>query len=87
MPAAIDFSTLIAISPRTDGYLVAHSVNFNQRIHHPLDPYLEHRYSERRPDSPARTRRYPHHPVRSYPAGVIWALREANASPSKVASL
>src|SRR5450631_3641120 len=54
MPAAIDFSTLIAISPRTDGHLVAHSVNFDQRIDQPLDPYLEHRCSEHQADSTAR---------------------------------
>src|SRR5665213_2039596 len=32
MPAAIDFSTVVAISPRADGRVLAHSVNFNQSI-------------------------------------------------------
>jgi galactokinase len=78
MPAAIDFSTLIAISPRTDGHLAAHSVNFNQRIDYSLDPYLEHRYSERQPDSTARRDGTLATHWSDYPAGVIWALREAN---------
>jgi galactokinase len=77
MPAAIDFSTLIAISPRTDGHLVANSVNFNQRVDYPLDPYLEHRFAERQPNSPARRDGTLTTHWSDYPAGVLWALREA----------
>jgi galactokinase len=60
MPAAIDFSTLIAISPRTDGRLLAHSVNFEEHIAFPLDQLLA-----------AHTKSWT-----DYPAGVLWALRE-----------
>ncbi|HEV2646931.1 MAG TPA: galactokinase [Acidobacteriaceae bacterium] len=60
MPAAIDFSTLIAISPRTDGRLLAHSVNFNESIDLPIDQLLS-----------ARSNSW-----LDYPAGVLWALRE-----------
>jgi galactokinase len=60
MPAAIDFSTLIAISPRTDGRFLAHSVNFDQRIDWPIDELLT-----------ARAQKWT-----DYPAGVLWALRE-----------
>src|ERR1700761_7682859 len=60
LPAAIDFSTLVAISPRTDGRLLAHSVNFDQRIHHPIEALLA----------------APAHSWSDYPAGVLWALRE-----------
>ena len=77
MPAAIDFSTLIAISPRTDGHLVANSGNFNQRVDYPLDPYLEHRFAERQPNSPARRDGTLTTHWSDYPAGVLWALREA----------
>jgi galactokinase len=60
MPAAIDFSTLIAISPRTDGRLLAHSVNFNQRIERPMEELLA-----------ARSGTWT-----DYLAGVLWALQE-----------
>jgi galactokinase len=36
MPAAIDFATLAAISPRTDGKLAIYSTNFDQQIDHTL---------------------------------------------------
>lgn len=68
MPAAIDFSTLIAISSRTDGRLLAHSVNFNERIDHPLAAFLDARFAERRAGAPNHWS--------DYPAGVLWALRE-----------
>jgi galactokinase len=68
MPAAIDFSTLIAISPRTDGLLLAHSVNFNEHISHPLAPFLAQRFAQLR--AGARTH------WSDYPAGVLWALGE-----------
>ena len=60
MPAAIDFSTLVAISPRTDGRFLAHSVNFNQRIDKPVEELLA-----------AGARSWS-----DYPVGVLWALRE-----------
>lgn len=60
MPAAIDFSTLIAISPRTDGRLLADSVNFKERIDRPLAELLT-----------ARSAHWT-----DYPVGVLWALRE-----------
>jgi galactokinase len=60
MPAAIDFSTLIAISPRTDGRFLAHSVNFQERIATPIADLLA-----------ARSQSWT-----DYPAGVLWALRE-----------
>jgi galactokinase len=62
MPAAIDFSTLIAISPRTDGRLLAHSVNFNEQVDYPVEELLA-----------ARKQSWT-----DYPAGVLWALREKN---------
>jgi galactokinase len=60
MPAAIDFCTLIAISPRTDGRFLAHSVNFNQHVDRPITDILA-----------ARSKTWT-----DYPAGVLWALRE-----------
>jgi galactokinase len=62
MPAAIDFSTLIAISPRTDGRFLAHSVNFNENVDASIDELLA-----------ARRQSWS-----DYPAGVLWALREKN---------
>ena len=71
MPAAIDFSTLIAISPRTDGRFVAHSVNFNESVDKPLDELLA-----------GRGRHWS-----DYPAGVLWALRERGVDVSTGFSL
>jgi galactokinase len=71
MPAAIDFSTLVAISPRTDGRFLAHSVNFNQRIDRPVEELLA-----------ARARSWS-----DYPAGVLWALREKGINISTGFSL
>jgi galactokinase len=62
MPAAIDFSSLIAISPRTDGRFLAHSIHFNEHVDFPLDQLLA-----------ARSNSWT-----DYPAGVLWALREKN---------
>ena len=47
MPAAIDFSTLIAVSPRTDGRVLAHSVNFDQSIDRSLSDQLDTRLAQR----------------------------------------
>ena len=71
MPAAIDFSTLIAISPRTDGRFVAHSVNFNESVDKPIAELLA-----------ARTKSWS-----DYPAGVLWALREKGIDVSAGFSL
>jgi galactokinase len=60
MPAAIDFSTLIAISPRSDGLFLAHSVDFNEQITLPIDELVA-----------ARRQSWT-----DYLAGVLWALRE-----------
>jgi galactokinase len=71
MPAAIDFSTLIAISPRTDGRFLAHSINFNEHIDKPIDELLA-----------ARAKSWS-----DYPAGVLWALREKGIDVSSGFSL
>jgi galactokinase len=60
MPAAIDFCTIVAISHRSDGRILAHSVNFDERLDQSVDELLA-----------GRTRRWS-----DYPAGVLWALRE-----------
>ena len=67
MPAAIDFSTLIAISPRTDGRFLAHSINFNEHVDKPIEELLS-----------ARARSWS-----DYPAGVLWALREKGIDVSR----
>ena len=71
MPAAIDFSTLIAISPRTDGRFLAHSVNFNEHVDRAIDELLA-----------ARAKSWT-----DYPAGVLWALREKGIDVSSGFSL
>jgi galactokinase len=60
MPAAIDFSTIVAISHRTDGRILAHSVNFQEHIDKSVDELLSGRVKS----------------WSDYPAGVLWALRE-----------
>jgi len=71
MPAAIDFSTLIAISPRTDGRVLAHSINFDEHIDQSIDDLLA-----------CRARSWS-----DYPAGVLWALREKGLDVSAGFSL
>jgi galactokinase len=71
MPAAIDFSTLIAISPRTDGRFLAHSINFDEHIAQSIDDLLA-----------CRARSWS-----DYPAGVLWALREKGIDVSRGFSL
>jgi galactokinase len=68
MPAAIDFSTIVAISPRTDGRIVAHSVNFNERIDKSIPELLDDGFAS------LRAGRKVH--WSDYPAGVLWAMRE-----------
>ncbi|GAC1415202.1 MAG: galactokinase [Acidobacteriaceae bacterium] len=71
MPAAIDFSTLIAISPRSDGRFVAHSINFDERVDKTIDEILAGRSKS----------------WADYPAGVLWALREKGIDVSQGFSL
>ena len=71
MPAAIDFCTLIAISPRSDGRFLAHSVNFDQHVDLTLDDLLAGRAKS----------------WTDYPAGVLWALREKGIDVSAGFSL
>jgi galactokinase len=61
MPAAIDFATLAAISPRNDGAIVIESENFAERVTHKLDCI------------PAKST----HHWSDYPLGVVSVLREA----------
>lgn len=61
MPAAIDFATLAAISPRTDDRVVIYSENFKEQVAHDLD------------DLPPRGT----HHWSDYPLGVIQILRQA----------
>ena len=68
MPAAIDFSTIAAISPRSDGRIVAHSVNFNERIDKSIPELLDAGFAS------LRAGRKVH--WSDYPAAVLWALRE-----------
>jgi galactokinase len=68
MPAAIDFSTVIAISGRTDGRVLAHSVNFNERVDKTVAKLVDEGFATLRAG-----RRV--HWV-DYIAGVLWALRE-----------
>ena len=60
MPAAIDFETLVAVTPRTDRKIVIYSVNFDETVEHSLDALPEkgsHHWSD-------------------YPLGVVTVLRE-----------
>jgi galactokinase len=68
MPAAIDFSTVVAISLRNDGRLLVHSVNYDERIDHPLVEFLDRRFTELRGHAETHWA--------DYVAGVLWALRE-----------
>jgi galactokinase len=68
MPAAIDFSTLIAISQRSDGRVLAHSINFDERIDKSIPELLDTRFAELRAGAQTHWS--------DYPAGVLWALRE-----------
>ncbi len=61
MPAAIDFATLAAISPRTDNTIAIRSINFDEEVSYPVD-HLPTRAS---------------HQWFDYPLGVLSVLREA----------
>jgi galactokinase len=68
MPAAIDFATVVAISPRTDGRIVANSVNYEELLDKTVHEFLDDDFAS------LRAGRKVH--WSDYPAGVIWALRE-----------
>jgi galactokinase len=68
MPSAIDFKTVVAISQRNDGRLLVHSVNYDDRIEHPLNEFLQRRFAELRAGAETHWA--------DYVAGVLWALRE-----------
>ncbi len=68
MPAAIDFATVVAISPRTDGRILVHSVNYDERIDKSVHELLDDGFAS------LRAGRKVH--WSDYPAGVLWALRE-----------
>ena len=61
MPAAIDFGTLAAISPRSDGRVVVWSENFNEQVSHQLDGFPKNGGGH----------------WSGYPLGVVKVLREA----------
>ena len=60
MPAAIDFETLAAVTPRDDRKVVIHSVNFDETVEHSLD------------DLPEKGTQH----WSDYPLGVVAVLRE-----------
>ncbi len=68
MPAAIDFSTLVAISQRTDGVLALNSVNFSEQVSRPVESWVQERFQELRAGAAMHWT--------DYPLGVIWALME-----------
>jgi galactokinase len=79
MPAAIDFATVVAISPRTDGRIVAHSINYDERIDKSVHELLDDGFAT------LRAGREVH--WSDYPAGVLWALREHGVPIDKGFSL
>jgi len=68
MPAAIDFHTVVAISPRNDGRLVMHSVNYDERFDQVLSQLLERRFRELREGAETHWA--------DYIAGVLWVLEK-----------
>jgi galactokinase len=66
MPAAIDFATLAAISPRDDRQIAIYSENFGEESVFDLD-YLPH---------------HPRHHWSDYPIGVLTILRQAGVQPT-----
>ena len=64
MPAAIDFATLAAISPRSDNTIAIRSINFEEQVGYPIEGLPEkasHHWSD-------------------YPLGVVSVLREAGVA-------
>lgn len=68
MPAAIDFSTLVAITLRTDGLFSAYSLNFDEAFEQPLVECLESRFQQLRGGARSSWT--------DYLLGVLWVLRE-----------
>src|SRR5271170_8416027 len=66
MPAAIDFATLAAISPRSDRQIAIYSENFGEGAVFDLD-YLPH---------------HPRHHWSDYPIGVLTILHKAGLEPA-----
>jgi galactokinase len=66
MPAAIDFATVAAISPRSDRQIAIYSENFGEDAAFDLD-YLPH---------------HPRHHWSDYPVGVLTTLRKAGLEPA-----
>ncbi|MFP5250166.1 MAG: galactokinase, partial [Acidobacteriota bacterium] len=61
MPAAIDFGTIAAISPRSDGRIEVWSENFSEGVRYAAGDFPETRKQH----------------WSDYPLGVVWALRQA----------
>jgi galactokinase len=68
MPAAIDFATVVAISQRTDGRILIHSVNYDERVDKSVPELLDDGFASLRAGRDVHWS--------DYPAGVLWALRE-----------
>jgi galactokinase len=68
MPAAIDFATIVAISHRTDGRILAHSINFDERIDKSVSEFIDEGFAARRAGRKLHWT--------DYPAGVLWVLRD-----------
>src|SRR5271170_2026151 len=66
MPAAIDFATLAAISPRGDNQISIYSQNFDEQAAFDLD-FLPH---------------HPRHHWSDYPVGVLTVLRQEGVTPA-----
>ena len=64
MPAALNFNTLVAATPRTDGLLRLHSMDFKETVKIQLNELEEWRTGKGRGHWSA------------YPAGVAWSLRD-----------
>jgi galactokinase len=79
MPAAIDFATVVAISPRTDGRILVHSVNYDERIDKSVHELLDDGFASLR--AGRKVHWY------DYIAGVLWALREHGVPIDKGFSL
>ena len=68
MPAAIDFATVVAISQRTDGRVLIHSLNYEERVDKSVAELLDDGFTALRGGRDVHWS--------DYPAGVLWALRE-----------
>ena len=68
MPAAIDFGTLAAISPRNDGRVVIWSENFNEQVSHQIEGLPKNGGGH----------------WSGYPLGVVKILREAGFAVPRV---